>query len=245
MSLLSVMSGRLSAGLVSVALALPLWSAPAHADVLSIVDTTTQLVLDPAAAEFFDRGFFAFEGTGLWSNISGVLNAPVESVTVDGQGPGPIEVHWTQDLRLITSDVPTDAYNLRNFVLSVADQVVYVDATFSPYIDQPGQLFTRLPLFSLQNLSGDVDGVSLLQAVSSPTLAVQQVRLNASIYLNPEAAYLMLSAFTSDVPQPNEWPVMYAGELSIQPVPEPATWALMGLGLIGVMAVASRRRRIS
>lgn len=245
MSLLSVMSGRLSAGLVSVALALPLWSAPAHADALLIVDTTTQVVLDAPVADLFDRGALAFAGKDFWKQVSGVLNAPVQAITVDGAGPGPIEVHWAQDLKLWAPSVPIETVNLRNFVLSVADQTIYVDATFAVAQDQQSVEFSRLPFFTLQNLSGNVDGGSLLQAQASPTFAPQQVWLNASVFINPEAAYTMMSVFIPDVPPANEWPAMYMGTLAIQPVPEPATWALMGLGLIGVMAVTSRRRRIS
>ena len=243
MTLLSNLSGRLGVALVSAALTLPLWSTPAHADALSIVDTTTQVVLDAPVADLFNTGAIYFAGKDFWTEVSGVLNSPVQSITVDGQGPGPIEVHWAQDLMLLSEGIPAEAINLRNFVLSAADQTIYVDATFAVAQDQQSVEFTRLPFFSLQNLAGDVDGGSLLQAVASPTFAPQQVRLSASVFINPEAAYALMSHFIPDVPPASEWPVMYVGTLAIQPVPEPATWASMGLGLAGIMAVASRRRR--
>ncbi|MFY9479707.1 MAG: PEP-CTERM sorting domain-containing protein [Aquabacterium sp.] len=219
-------------------------SAGAWADTVTVAENTSVAIsLQSDLVALFDHtsldGHFVFDGPGVFSGEGGAI-APVTAVTLGSQA-GSLTVNWGNSVTL--SVFGTDAFSATNFSLSVADKLIYVDLSFA-FPDSEPQTFSHIGLFSLENLTGTLDGVALDQ-LSAPTSGPGLLNLSASLVVNIEASNLVSVALGGGSLPTDGSVVFPIGELAIgvSAVPEPATWATMGLGLAGLMVLNARRRR--
>jgi hypothetical protein len=238
-------------------------SASAWADALpigpSVATFTPGSVLEEAWPSF---GFFVgavFQGVAY--SPAG-LTLPVAEVTVDGQGPGPIRVSFGPDVAA-RFDTPQWSLIASDLAFDVGSKSLTMDLTVRTYntcAESGAEVcaawfsmdhdFEDLALLTAPTVTGAIDGgMPLDQAVVLQTLVPQKLELSADLYLNYEGMNQVMNVIFPIQPmvviEEVEMPPVMLGNLTITPVPELSTSGMLAAGMVGLAALARRRRASS
>jgi hypothetical protein len=247
--------------ILGVVLAAPLvvGTTAAHADTLSISPSLASLRFDLGSQDDLgefdddDLGGLKFSLLGGAQLAGSTFSAPVGSVSVLKQGPGPIHVDLAASAGLQLSFSNGTSLRLTGLAFDVGTRVLSGDlsltvptapcraevcaAVFSANYD-----FNDLPLLTAGKVSGNIDGgMPLDQALAVPTLKAQQLTLDADVFFNFAALSTVAARVGLSLPAVALEPIP-VGHFSITSVPESSTLAMLGLGLAGLAVVARRRQ---
>lgn len=191
---------------------------------------------------------------------AGVTIAPVAPATFDGSKINLTSnndlVNWDSThnvtsltglggFQLTSSTRPGAKVDLSNVTLDTATGTIYADAVTSSFTTRTssytGQTINHMALFT-----GSLIGDTVIQLDSTGkgqvNTTLKDLKLTAvSIPTLGDALGVPGSIQRAVFPALNFGEVKLTGIFA--PVPEPSAWALMAIGLIGVSAVANRRRQ--
>lgn len=243
---------------VSVALALSLGSAAARADALSIVPTQASLTFLPELISALSLGPSSGVTASLLGDatfVDGVFKAPVDSITVSGQGPGPIHVNFQSAAGVQLSDGLGVSLTLSRLAFDVGTQYLTADVSFTlPFLCEPlpgaacpalaGQTvaFNDLILLKAQSVSGHIDGgMPLDQALAVPTLLAQRVSLTAPLALDLTGLRTIAAQLGVVLPD-DPLAAIPVATLTVSAVPEVSSMLYLAVGVAGVGILARRRQ---
>lgn len=185
------------------------------------------------------------------------LSASVASVSVAGEGPGPVRIAF--DPR-IAGRVDTDQWSLiaSDLAFDVGTKSLTMDVIVRVYntCSEGGDVcpawfsmdrdFQDLAVLKASDVRGTIDGVMPVdQAVVLQTLVPQQIDMSADLYVDLAAFNDLLPLIIPGFePLPEDGTLRAAlGTLTVTSVPEISTSGMMAMGIAGLALLAGRRRR--
>lgn len=250
----------LKSAVVSATLALS--GAAAQADALSIAPTQASLAFLPGLISALSNSQGQDLGVTLLGGLSqanGVFTAAVDSVSVVGQGPGPIHINFQAAAGVLLDDGEGGSLKVSGFEFDVGTSNFTADIAYTvPFVcDATGDVacpalasrtfeFNDLTLLKALSITGNIDGGTPLdQALAVPTLVPQKVSLVAQLGLDLTAFQQLATQLNVALPAGDanlgNLPI---ATLTVSAVPEASTTAYMLLGLACVGALARRRASV-
>ncbi len=134
------------------------------------------------------------------------------------------------------SPSPCDGSSIGAFIFDITEDAdIFLSYNGSIQYPEPGP--PDVPVYAFDEGTAEGDGIVSTEPGSAPFINIGMVIGDGSIqYTNPSPPNLPLFAFSS--------PGVEIGSLGVEmeTVPEPATIAFLGIGLLGLVGVALRRR---